>query len=72
MSKPARKKPVLAREIILTLALKFILIYFIWLWFFSNPVDEHLDDSQVQNAIFGGHTTDLRQSATNRNPVEDY
>jgi hypothetical protein len=72
MPKFVRKKSVLYREITVTLALKFLLIYFIWLWFFSNPVDEHLDDSQVQNAIFGGHTTDLRQSATNRNPVEDY
>ena len=72
MPKFVRKKPVLYREITVTLALKFLLIYFIWLWFFSDPVDEHLDDTQVQNAIFGGHPTVLQQSTTNRNPVEDY
>ncbi|MGD8591954.1 MAG: hypothetical protein PVF82_03930 [Gammaproteobacteria bacterium] len=73
MPKFVRKKSVLYREITVTLALKFLLIYFIWLWFFSNPVDEHLDDTQVQNAIFGehGHPTVLQQSTTNRNPVED-
>jgi hypothetical protein len=65
------KKPALAWEITVTLALKFLLIYVIWLWFFSSPVDEHLDDSQVQTAIFGRHTTDIQPSATNRISAED-
>ncbi|KPJ96357.1 MAG: hypothetical protein AMJ53_00860 [Gammaproteobacteria bacterium SG8_11] len=71
MPNPMRKKPVLAWEISITLVLKVILIYAIWLWFFSNPVDEHLDDNQVQNAIFGSHIPVIQQSATAKNPVED-
>ena len=71
MLKSVFNKPALVREITVTLILKVILIYFIWLWFFSNPVDEHLDDTQVQNAIFGAHTPGLHQSATNPIPVED-
>jgi hypothetical protein len=71
MLKSVFNKPALIREITFTLVLKVILIYFIWLWFFSNPVDEHLDDTQVHNAIFGTHTTDLNQSATSPIPVED-
>jgi hypothetical protein len=65
------KKPALIREITLALAVKFLLIYLIWLQFFSHPVDEHLDNTQVQNAIFGGQPTVLQQSPTNRNPSED-
>ena len=71
MRNPITKKPLLIREITLTLIVKFTLIYFLWLWFFSNPIDKELNGPQVQNAILGAHTPVLNQSVPNRNPVED-
>ena len=67
---PTVKKPTLAREITLTLILKFALIYVIWWWFFSNPIDEHLDDTQVQSVIFGELPAALPTATPNRKPTE--
>ena len=66
MRNPITKKPLLAREITITLIVKFLLIYCLWLWFFSHPIDKNLDSTQVQEAIFGAQTqsADLRKNTT--------
>lgn len=46
-------KPYLRRELIVTLAVKFIVIFIIWLVFFSEPVDKQLDGPQVADVLFG-------------------
>ena len=46
MRKSIRKRPHLAREIIATLVIKVIFIYFLWYTFFSDPIDETLTPEQ--------------------------
>lgn len=46
-------KPRLRREIIITLLVKFTVIYALWYLFFSEPVDENLEAPQVADALFG-------------------
>jgi len=65
MRNPITNKPLLAREITVTLAVKFLLIYILWFWFFSNPTDKNLNTSQVQNAIFGANRATARIDSTN-------
>ena len=43
----------LAREITLTLIIKVMLIYGIWYFFFSEPVDDSLTDDKVRSQILG-------------------
>jgi hypothetical protein len=46
------ERPNLTREIILTLVIKVLVIYALWLAFFSQPVDENLSGPEVAKAIF--------------------
>lgn len=47
-------KPYLRRELIVTLAVKFVVIFIIWFVFFSEPLDKQLDGPQVADVLFGG------------------
>lgn len=49
-----RSKPRLAAEITIILAIKFCLLWLIWLQWFSHPVALHMkvDDSQIQQHFF--------------------
>jgi hypothetical protein len=46
-------KPRLRREIVITLLVKFAVIYALWYLFFSEPVDENLEAPQVADTLFG-------------------
>jgi hypothetical protein len=46
-------KPRLRREIVLTLLVKFAVIYALWFLFFSEPVDKNLQAPQVADTLFG-------------------
>ena len=46
-------KPRLRREIVVTLLVKFAVIYALWYLFFSEPVDENLEAPQVADTLFG-------------------
>lgn len=48
-----RNRPGLAREITITLVVKIVLIYLLWLAFFSNPLDDKLTGPAVGDALFG-------------------
>ena len=57
----------LAKEITLTLILKIILIFSIWYFFFSHPVDDSLTDEKVRRQILGSvqsgfHSSDFHPS----------
>ena len=45
------KKDSYWREIVLTLAVKVFVLGLIWYAWFSNPVDDHLDDAAVAAQI---------------------
>ena len=53
LRKPVTGNNKLAREITLTLIIKVMLIYGIWYFFFSEPVDDSLTDDKVRSQIFG-------------------
>jgi hypothetical protein len=53
MSLAVTRKPCLRREIVVTLLIKFAVIYALWYLFFSEPVDENLDTPQVADTLFG-------------------
>jgi len=46
-------KPRLRREIVVTLLVKFAVIYALWYLFFSEPVDKNLEAPQVADTLFG-------------------
>jgi hypothetical protein len=52
----------LAVEITATLIVKLLFIWALWFFFFSHPLDEHLDDKGVSAALIGVHP-DLESSA---------
>ena len=37
----------------MTLVLKLVVIYLLWLWFFSEPLDDELTSPDVGKALFG-------------------
>lgn len=51
-----------AKEITLTLLLKVILIFALWYFFFSQPVEKSLTDDKVRQQILGA--TQYDQSAS--------
>ena len=53
MSLAVTHKPRLRREIVVTLLVKFAVIYALWYLFFSEPVDENLEAPQVGDTLFG-------------------
>jgi hypothetical protein len=57
----------LAWEITITLVLKLVIIYLIWLAFFSRPLDEHLTAPAVGTALFGTPAPDTTDSTTDKN-----
>lgn len=71
MLNPFTKKAILAREIILTLIVKFTIIFLLWLWFFSSPIDETLDTNKVQTAIFGTQSAIPNKTGNRNNRLED-
>lgn len=45
-------------EITISLVLKLIIIYLLWLAFFSQPLDDHLTGPDVGEALFGAASPD--------------
>lgn len=49
-------KKTFRREIITVLLVKLVLIYGLWLVFFSSPIDETLTSDVINSKLFGGNS----------------
>jgi len=70
MSARADRSPRLRRELVVALALKFAAIFVLWLLFFSHPLDERLDETQVGATVFGAAPASnlLHNASPNNSP----
>jgi len=51
-----------AREIMLILAVKFVLMFALWFAFFRHPIDKGLDADAVSRVVLGGESSGIQES----------
>jgi len=52
----------LRKEIIITLAIKFIFIFVLWYVFFSNPIDDTLSKGDIGKVVYGINAENINSS----------
>ncbi|WP_455221504.1 cytochrome oxidase putative small subunit CydP [Kaarinaea lacus] len=61
----------LRKEILITLAIKTLFLYLLWLLFFQSPDEQHPANEQIQQTLFGiSSSTALDPNSTVLQPKE--